>query len=144
MSPSQPLDPPDEVLRELLQRSRTLAVVGLSDRPGRPSFEVSQNLQNAGYRVIPVNPNAGSVLGERSYASLAEVPEKVDMVVVFRQPQFVEPIVDQAIRAGVPAVWMQVGIRNPEAALKARDAGLDVVMDRCAWMEYQRLFGRQL
>ncbi|HVP37652.1 MAG TPA: CoA-binding protein [Candidatus Saccharimonadales bacterium] len=135
-------EPPDEQLRGLLQRSRTLAVVGLSDRPERASYQVAQNLRAAGYRIIPVNPRLPAVLGEKCYPSLADVPEKVDLVVVFRRPEFVEPVVDEAIRAAVPAVWMQLGVRHPAAARKAREAGLEVVMDRCAWVEYQRLFGR--
>ena len=144
MSEEHPAGPPDETLRELLQRSRTLAVVGLSGRPDRASHYVALNLQTAGYRIIPVNPNEQLVLGERCYASLSQVPGKIDLVVVFRRPEHVEAVVDEAVRAGAGAVWMQLGIRHPEAARKAVEAGMEVVMDRCAWVEYQRLFGRQL
>ena len=141
MTSDRPAEPPDELLRELLLRSRTLAVVGLSERPDRPSHEVARRLKEAGYRIIPVNPNAGSVLGEPSYPSLREVPGPVDMAVVFRRPEHVGAVVDEAIQAKVPVVWMQLGIREPEAARRAEAAGIEVIMDRCTWIEYQRLFG---
>ncbi|MBI5835746.1 MAG: CoA-binding protein [Candidatus Eisenbacteria bacterium] len=144
MSPIRNPEPPEELLRNVLRRSRTLAVVGLSNSPERPSHYVARNLQLAGYRVIPVNPAVKTALGERSYASLLDVPGTVDLVLVFRRSQFVEPVVDDAIRAGARAVWMQVGVRHPAAARKAREAGLDVVMDRCAWVEYQKFFGPRL
>jgi len=135
-------NPPDEQIREILTHSRTLA--GLSTRPERASHYVSTSLKHAGYRIIPVNPAHDEVLGERCYPRLAEIPEKVDMVIVFRRPEFVEPVVDEAIGLGVPAVWMQVGVRHQDAARKAQEAGLQVVMDRCAWVDYQRLFGRRM
>jgi len=137
-------NPPDEQLREILTQSRTLAVVGLSDRPERPSHYVSQSLQHAGYRIIPVNPNQKKVLGETCYRSLREIPEKIDLAIVFRRPEFVEPVVEDAIAAKVPALWLQVGVKHPAAARKASVAGLQVIMDRCAWVDYQRLFGRRL
>ena len=137
-------NPPDEQLREILSHSRTLAVVGMSNRAERASHYVSTSLQHAGYRIVPVNPNLQEVLGTRCYPSLSEIPEPVDMVLIFRRPEFVSPVVDEAIRNKVPTVWMQVGVSHPGAARRAIEAGLQVVMDRCAWVDYQRLFGRRL
>lgn len=125
---------------ELLKRTRTIAVVGLSSDPMRPSFGVSQYMKSRGYRVIPVNPNESTVLGEQSYGSLSEIPEKIDMVDVFRRPEFVPEIVDEAIRLKVPAIWLQEGVIHPQAAKKAQDAGLTVVMDRCILKEHRARF----
>ena len=126
-------------IRELLKTARVIAVVGLSSRKNRPSFGVSEYMQRAGYRIIPINPNESSVLGERAYASLDDVPEKVDIVDIFRRSEFVPEIVEQAIRAGAGAVWMQEGVIHEEAAARAQAAGLTVVMDRCILKEHQRL-----
>lgn len=124
---------------ELLKTARVIAVVGLSSRKHRPSFGVSEYMQRAGYRIIPINPNESSILGEKSYASLEDVPEKIDIVDIFRRSEFVPEIVEQAIRAGAGAIWMQEGVIHEEAAAKAQAAGLTVVMDRCILKEHQRL-----
>jgi hypothetical protein len=130
---------PDPVT-ELLRRARTIAVIGLSCDPLRPSHDVSAYMQSQGYRIIPVNPQIESCLGEKAYASLLEVPEKIDLVNVFRRPEFVEEIVDQAIQLKVPAIWMQEGVIHDEAAAKARQAGIFVVMDRCILQEHRARF----
>lgn len=124
---------------EILRSCRTLAVVGLSSDPHRASHGVSRFLQRAGYRIIPVNPRETEVLGEKAWPSLPDVPEPIDCVVIFRRPQFVPEIVEQAIRVGARAVWMQQGISHPEAAARARQAGLLVVEDRCMMIELLRL-----
>jgi uncharacterized protein len=124
---------------ELLRTSRTIAVVGLSSKRWRPSFGVSEYMQRAGYRIIPVNPGETEVLGEKSYAGLEQIPEKVDIVDVFRRSEFVPDIVEQAIRIGARAVWLQEGVVHEEAAAKARAAGLIVVMDRCILKEHRKL-----
>jgi predicted CoA-binding protein len=124
---------------ELLRTSRTIAVVGLSSKRWRPSFGVSEYMRRAGYRIIPVNPGEHEVLGEKSYASLEEIPEKVDIVDVFRRSEFVPEIVEQAIRIGARAIWLQEGVVHEEAAAKARAAGLIVVMDRCILKEHRKL-----
>jgi uncharacterized protein len=126
-------------IRELLTSARVIAVVGLSGRKHRPSFGVSEYMQRAGYRIIPINPNESSILGEKSYASLDDVPEKIDIVDIFRRPEFVPEIVEQAIRVGAGAIWMQEGVIHEEAAARAQAAGLIVVMDRCILKEHQRL-----
>jgi uncharacterized protein len=125
---------------ELLTRARTIAVVGLSNDPLRPSHGVSAYMQSQGYRIIPVNPQVESSLGEKAYASLLEVPEKIDIVNIFRRPEFVEEIVNQAIQLKVPAVWMQEGVIHQKAADKARQAGICVVMDRCILQEHRARF----
>src|SRR5690349_16181378 len=114
---------------ELLRSSHTIAVVGLSNNPMRPSHGVAEYMQEAGYRIIPVNPNESAVLGEKSYSTLAEVPERIDIVDVFRRAEFVPEIVEEAIRIGARAVWLQEGVIHDQAAQRARQAGLDVVMD---------------
>lgn len=126
-------------IAELLRTSKTIAVVGLSSNRFRPSYGVAEYMQEAGYRIIPVNPAESEVLGEKCYASLSDVPEKVDIVDVFRRPEFVPGIVDEAIAAGAKAVWMQEGVVHEEAAEKARKAGLFVVMDRCILKDHARL-----
>jgi uncharacterized protein len=131
---------PDPI-RELLERSKTIAVVGLSASPLRPSHGVSAYMQTQGYKIIPVNPNIGESLGEKSYPSLAEVHEKIDIVNIFRRPEFVEEIVDQAIKLRIPAVWMQEEVVNERAAEKARQAGMFVVMDRCILKEHRARSG---
>ena len=125
---------------ELLKRTRTIAVVGLSDSPLRPSYGVSAYMQTAGYRIIPVNPAIKGALGEKAVASLAEVQEKIDIVDVFRRSEFVPDVVDEAIRLKVPAIWLQEGVVHEEAAEKARKAGIFVVMDRCILKEHRRRF----
>lgn len=126
----------DEIA-ELLARTKTIAVVGLSSNPMRPSFGVSQYMQRKGYRIIPVNPNEEMVLGETAYGTLAEIPERVDLVDVFRRPEFVPEIVDEAIRLKIPALWLQEGVIHETAAKKAREAGISVVMDRCVLKEHR-------
>lgn len=116
---------------EILRSARTVAVVGLSSDPDRPSFGVAQYLQRAGYRIIPVNPKETEVLGEKAWPSLRDVPDKIDIVDIFRRSVDVPPVVKQAIETGAKAVWMQLGIRNAEAAEEARRAGLAVVEDNC-------------
>ncbi len=129
----------DEKICEILQASKTVAVVGLSPNPERDSHEVAQYLQEAGYKIIPINPKADEILGEKAYPDLASVPEEIDVVDIFRRPEHVPPIVDEAIKAGANTVWMQLGVVNEEAAEKAAEAGLDVVMDRCMLREHKRL-----
>jgi uncharacterized protein len=133
--------PDSDPIADLLKRSRTLAVVGLSNSPLRPSHGVSAYMQTQGYRIIPVNPKIHGSLGEKSYASLLDVPEKIDIVNVFRRPEFVEEIVDQAIRLKVPAIWMQESVVHEKAAEKARQAGMFVIMDRCILKEHKARFG---
>jgi len=123
-----------ETIAKILNECRTIAVVGLSSQPGRPSYGVAAYMQRAGYRVIPVNPNEAAVLGEKAYGLLAEVPEKIDLVDVFRRPEEAGKAVDQAIEAGARAVWLQEGVIDRAAAQRALDAGLMVVMDRC-WLK---------
>lgn len=130
---------PDPIF-ELLKRSKTIAVVGLSDSALRPSHGVSAYMQSQGYRIIPVNPQIGEVLGEKSYPSLPGVPEKIDIVNIFRRSEFVGEIVDQAIELKVPAIWMQEEVINEAAAEKARKAGIFVVMDRCILKEHRQRF----
>jgi uncharacterized protein len=125
---------------ELLKRSKTIAVVGLSDSPLRPSYGVSAYMQSQGYRVIPVNPGIKGALGEKAVASLAEIPEKIDIVDVFRRSESVPEVVDEAIRLKVPAIWLQEGVIHEEAAEKARKAGIFVVMDRCILKEHRARF----
>lgn len=132
----------DKTLREALSSARTIAVVGLSDRPDRPSHSVAQYLQHQGYRIIPVNPKLTEVLGERCYPDLASIPEAVDMVDIFRRSDQVAPIVDEAIAKGVATIWMQLDITDEVAAQRARAAGITVVMDRCTAVEHRRLIGR--
>ena len=124
---------------EILKSAHTIAVVGLSGNPMRPSNGVSEYMQRAGYRVIPVNPNETSVLGEKSYGRLEDVPEKIDIVDVFRRPEFVGDIVESAIKIGAKAVWMQEGVVDEAAADRARSAGLGVVMDKCILKEHRKL-----
>jgi hypothetical protein len=126
---------------DLLQRAKTIAVVGLSDDPLRVSHGVSAYMQSQGYRIIPVNPQIQSSLGEKAYRSLLDVPEKIDIVNIFRRPEFVPEILDQAIQLKVPAIWMQEGVIHEKAAEKARKAGIFVVMDRCILQEHRARFG---
>ena len=124
---------------EILRSAHSIAVVGLSSKRFRPSYGVAEYLKSAGYHVIPVNPQEESVLGERCYAELAQIPESVDIVDIFRKSEFVPEIVDAAIHKGVRVIWMQEGVIHEEAAAKARAAGLEVVMDRCILKEHRRM-----
>jgi predicted CoA-binding protein len=123
----------------ILNHFRTVAVVGLSPDPGRPSHRVASYLARQGYEVIPVNPHARQILGKPSYPDLSSIPEVVEVVDIFRRSEEVMPVVDEAIKIGAKAVWMQEGVINEEAASKARDAGLLVVMDKCMYKEHRRL-----
>ncbi len=133
----------DEIsnLRRILSACRRVAIVGLSAEWHRPSFFVAKYLQQYGFRVIPVNPRYETILGERCYARLEDIPEPVDMVDVFRRSADVGPIADSAIAIGAKCLWQQIGVTNEAAAARARAAGLDVVMDRCVKIEHARLFG---
>jgi len=133
----------DEYLRDILKDVRTIAMVGASPYWNRPSYFAMKYLQEKGYRVIPVNPQAAGeeILGEKVYRDLSEVPEKIDMVDLFRRSDAAGPLVDQAIAKGAKVVWMQLGVRNDAAAAKAEAAGLKVVMNRCPKIEYSRLHG---
>ena len=129
----------------LLSRVKTIAVVGLSDSPLRPSYGVSAYMQSQGYRIIPVNPRIAEALGEESYPSLLDVPieivKQIDLVDVFRLPEYVDEIVEQAIQLKIPAIWLQEGVINERAAEKARQAGMLVVMDQCILKEHRARFG---
>ncbi|HBA90187.1 MAG TPA: CoA-binding protein [Geobacter sp.] len=129
-------------IKEILAKYRIIAVVGLSPDDGKPSHEVAAYLKRAGYRIIPVNPSCTEIFGEPCYPTLADIPGEVEIVDVFRRPEFLPEIVEQAIAKGAKVVWMQEGIVNPEAAARAEQAGLAVVMDRCILKEHVRLAGR--
>jgi predicted CoA-binding protein len=131
----------DKQLKELYKTIRTIASVGLSANVEKPSFGIVYYLQQQGYRIIPVNPTAPEILGQKSYPDLLSIPDKVDVVQLFRRSEDVPPFVEQAIQIGARVVWMQQGISNPKAAKKAEAAGLTVVMDRCMRAEHIRLFG---
>jgi predicted CoA-binding protein len=128
-------------LRRILKTSKTIAVVGLSANWWRPSYFAAKYMQEHGYRVIPVNPQYSAVLGERCYASVRDIPEKVDIVDCFRRSEDIGPLAGDAIAIGAKVLWMQLGVINHAAAEQARLAGLDVVMDRCVKIEHARLFG---
>lgn len=132
--------PKSDPIADLLRKSKNIAVVGLSNNPMRPSHGVSAYMQSHGYRIIPVNPNIQECLGETAYPSLLDVPEKIDIVNIFRRPEFVEGIVDQAIQLKVPAIWMQEEVIHERAAEKARKAGIFVVMDLCILKEHRARF----
>jgi predicted CoA-binding protein len=134
----------DKTMKDILLSTKTIASFGLSSDPRKESYGIVQYLKNQGYRIIPVNPTATEILGEKSYPDLESVPEKIDVVQVFRKPEDVPPVVDGAIKVGAKVVWMQEGIVNEEAAQKARDAGLQVVMDACMRATHQRLIGPKL
>ena len=135
----------NDPIYELLSRAKTIAVVGLSDNPMRPSHGVSAYMQAQGYRIIPVNPQIAEALGEKSYASLLDLPadlsKQIDVVDVFRRPEFVDEIVEQAIRLKLPAIWLQEDVINERAVERARKAGMFVVMDRCILKEHRSRFG---
>lgn len=134
-------NPAPDAIRSLLQQVRNIAVVGLSPRPNRPSHQVASALQGFGYHIIPVRPAVKEVLGEPAYGSLAEVPGPIDLVDVFRAPEHVDEIVDTCIELKLPALWLQDGVIHHEAAKRARDAGMTVIMDRCIYRDYLTLMG---
>ena len=134
-------NPPEAEIRELLSRTHVIAVVGLSPKPHRPSHQVASRMQQFGYRIIPVRPAVDSVLNEKAYASLRTVPERIELVDVFRAPQHVDEIVDQCIELRLPAIWLQDSVVNPQAARRARDAGIKVIMNRCVYRDYVNFFG---
>ncbi len=128
-------------MEEQLTQSKVIAVVGLSPRPERDSYDVARYLKEQGYRIIPVNPAVEEVLGEKSYPDLKSIPEPVDMVDIFRRPSAVPPVVDEALEIGAKYIWMQIGIVHEEAARKAEEAGILVVMDNCTMREHRRRYG---
>ena len=133
------INPSPEILRALLKKTRNIAVVGLSPKPGRPSYAVARAMQGFGYRILPVRPATAEVLGEKAYARLAEVPGKIDLVDVFRAAAHLDAIVDECLALGIPAIWIQEGIVNAAAAQRALDGGMTVVMDRCIYKDYVAL-----
>ncbi len=134
-------NPEDSVIQSVLEKSQHVAVVGLSDKPSRPSYQVASYLQNRGYHIVPVNPRLRQALGEAAYPSLLEVPGEVDLVDVFRRPEEVDEVADQTVARGARVLWLQEGVVNLQAAERARKAGLVVVMDRCLFKEHRRLLG---
>jgi len=137
-------EPGDDLLRRLLREAETIAVVGLSTNPEKDSHRVARYLQEHGYRIIPVNPTASEILGEKAYASLPDIPAEIsiDIVDIFRKAEDVDPVVEEAVKRRPGAVWMQLGIVNVAAAAVARKAGIPVVMDKCIMVEHARLVGR--
>ncbi len=133
----------DQLMKDILLSAKTVASVGLSSNRAKESYGIVEYLKGQGYHIIPVNPTTSEVLGEKAYPDLESVPEKIDVVQVFRKPEDVPPVVDSAIRAGAKVVWMQEGIVNEEAAAKARTAGLQVVMDACMRAAHRRLIGEK-
>lgn len=134
----------DQMMKELLLSSKTIASVGLSSNQQKESYGIASYLKEQGYRIIPVNPTANEIFGEKAYPDLSSIPEKVDIVQVFRKPEDVPPVVDEAIKIGAKAVWMQEGITHEESAQQARDAGLQVVMNACMRVTHRRLVGPKL
>ncbi len=132
-------NPEPKEICELLRGVKTIAVLGLSPKEDRPSFRVARGMQDHGYRIIPVRPAVKEVLGEKAYPDLAAVPDAIDLVDVFRAPEFVDAIVDDCIRLGIKRLWLQEGVVNQAAAEKAQAAGITVVMDRCVWRDYNSL-----
>jgi predicted CoA-binding protein len=132
-------NPSDEQLRDLLTGARTIAIIGASSNPERPSHGIMKKLLSVGYHVIPVNPRESSVLGQKAYATLAEIPEKVDIVDVFRRAEETPPIADEAVAIGAKALWLQLGIANDDAAARAHKGGLMVVMDNCIGVTHSAL-----
>lgn len=128
-------NPTREQIKGILERSTTVAVVGLSDNPERVSFMVSEAMQAKGYTIIPVNPNADTILGQKSYASLKDIPVPVDIVNVFRRSEHTPPVAEEAVAIGAKTLWLQLGIANEEAAAIAAEGGLEVIMDRCIKVE---------
>ena len=134
----------DQMMKDILVSAKTIASVGLSSNQQKESFWIASYLKDQGYRIIPVNPTANEILGEKAYPDLSSIPEQVDVVQVFRRPEDVPPVVEEAIKIGAKAVWMQEGIVHEEAAQKAREAGLQVVMDACMRATHRRLIGPKL
>ena len=136
----------DQRIREILKETRNVAVVGLSPKESRPSFRVASYLKAVGYRIVPIRPGVNEVLGEKAYPSLTDIPSEIeiDVVDIFRRPEEVLPIVEEAIKRGAKTIWMQEGIINKEAAQKAIGAGMKVVMDRCMLKDHQRLLASQM
>ena len=134
----------DKMMKDILLSAKTIASFGLSSNPGKESYGIAQYLKGQGYRIIPVNPTAAEILGEKAYPDLESVPEPIDVVQVFRRSEDVPPVVDSAIKVGAKVIWMQEGIVNEEAAQKAREAGLQVVMDACMRVTHRRLIGEKL
>ena len=133
----------DAELRQILKTAKNVACVGVSSNPEKPSYGIFQYLAEAGYNMIPVNPTTPEILGRKTYPDVPSIPEKIDVVQIFRKPEDVPPVVEQAIQAGAKVVWMQEGIVNEEAAQKAQQAGLQVVMDACMRATHRRLIGAQ-
>jgi len=131
----------DQVMKDILLSTKTIASVGLSSNPAKESYGIVRYLKSQGYHIIPVNPTATEIMWEKSYPDLESIPEQIDVVQVFRKSKDVPPIVDSAIKVGAKVVWMQEGIINEEAAQKAREAGLQVIMDACMRATHQRLIG---
>lgn len=136
---SQLENPSPEEIKGIIEKSTVIAMVGLSPKPERASNEVATYLQSKGYKIIPVNPEYDQILGEKSYPALADIPEKVDIVDIFRRPEQVGPVIDEAIKIGAKVVWMQLGIRNDPEAEKVLRAGYTVVQDRCIYREHKAL-----
>ncbi len=134
-------NPVTEDIKELLKNARTIAVVGLSDNPEKDSYRIAQYLIEKGYNVIPVNPGKKEILGRTCYPNLSSIPEKIDVVDIFRPVESIPPIVDEAIQVGAKAVWMQLGLAHPEAAEKARNAGIEVIQSKCIKVEHSKIFG---
>jgi len=132
---------PESEIAAILRSYRVVAVVGLSADPGRPSYLVAQYLQNHGYRIVPVNPGCQEILGEKCYPSLRDIPFPVEVVDIFRKVEAIPAIVDEAIAVGAKAVWLQLGLEEPQSAQKARQAGLQVVQNRCMKIEHAALPG---
>ncbi len=124
------------IMEKIFNDNKTIAIVGLSSNPTRPSYSVARYLQSQGYKIIPVNPNEKEILGEKSYPDLISIPDKIDIVDIFRRSEDVPPVVEQAIKIKAKVIWMQEGIVNEESAKKASDAGLTVVMDKCMYKEH--------
>ncbi len=137
------VEQPERAIVEILKNHRVVAVVGLSSDPGRPSYQVAQYLQNHGYRIVPVNPGCQEVLGEKCYPSLKDIPFLVEVVDIFRKVEAIPAIVDEAIAVGAQAVWLQLGLEEPQSAQKAEKAGLRVVMNRCMKVEHAALEGAE-
>jgi len=132
----------NDEIKEILTKYKTIAIVGVSDKPDRDSYIVAEYLLNQGYKIIPVNPNIDSIFGLKSYPDLLSIPDEIDIVDIFRRPEFVEEIVDQAIQKRAKVVWMQLGVINEKAAQKAEKAGLKVIMNKCIKVEHMYRFNR--
>jgi len=136
-------NPPDEEIVNILKNVKTIAIVGISEKPDRDSHQVARYLKDHGYKIIPVNPKYEQVLGEKCYPDLKSIPEPVDVVDIFRKPEAIPPIVDDAISIGAKVVWMQLGLAHNESAEKARKAGLEVVMSKCIKIEHGKFLRNQ-